>query len=161
MANALFIPFDNKPDNTVQDSSTSYTCPTGYYAKATVSLNVSTRFVIITNNNITLPDAGDLLMDSNSHSLEIWLNAGDILSSNAGTNAEFYVDSAISTTFKGETDVYAEVLVNTGSGAVVVGRVTCGGYGKVSSGGGAGVDQYGILGDHDVKWHIQEYQIQT
>lgn len=151
----IAFPFNHQPVATVQDSSTSYTVPSGKYARATITLNVNAYVTTQTTNNNS--DRFFYQQDSNSATISVWLAEGDVLSkSTSAASDSLTTVTSINTHDDGSVQSVASVSVNNGGGAVKISEIRARCTALIQS-GDTTVDSLTISGNADVNWHIEEY----
>lgn len=151
---SIFIPFAHEPESTVQDSSTSYTVPTGYYARATITMNVAAYVSAFSANNYQ--NRAIIDQSSDSVSLSIWLAEGDVLSKTTSAASDTVTTGASANASDiGSPESQASVSVDNGGGATVIALISCRCTAIAQTSSGA--DSMTISGDADVNWHIEKY----
>lgn len=148
MTSRTIFPFDFSPVNTVGNSS-SYTVPSGKYAKATITLDVSAYVSNITGGAVGAYDTS-INNDSNSATIEVWLDEGDALTKT--TSVASGTDTASSSPFVSFLSDKSTATVNVNGSSIA--EVNASATGTAASNSTTSVT---ISGDANVRWFIQEY----
>jgi len=137
MASNIYIPFNHRPANIDFKNNASYTVPAGYYARVVATCTVSAYAAVSPSSAMTMG------MTSNSCVIELWVDAGDIVSSSrvqpSSSGSQIHAD-------------YAEATVTVNSN--VIGK--CRTYASGSANSSVSVT---VIGHADVSFHIEEYPI--
>ena len=81
MSSKFILPFNNQPASSQKGTGT-YTCPTGKYARVSISVSGT---VVIAPSSATASASDTVCPDSDSfaHTFDVWVKAGDTISATA------------------------------------------------------------------------------